>query len=94
MKDVRRGERKLAWANHSIGRMRRLLARALDQGGEVRDDLVARIVGTRHYAARLRADLERRRSLDQPRDVWVPEGLEATGWDPASGAQDGWAEAA
>jgi len=61
-KELRRAERKLAAIKRAIRRMRRELARAFARGGKAREDLIARILDAKAQAARLREDLERRRT--------------------------------
>jgi hypothetical protein len=64
MKDVRRGERRLASANHSIRKRRRHLRLALARGGQERDAMVALLGDSKKSVVLLRGDLERRRTLD------------------------------
>ena len=61
-KELRRAVRKLAANKRAIGRLRRELATAFAGGGKVREDLVERILDAKAQAARLREDLERRRT--------------------------------
>jgi hypothetical protein len=61
-KELRRAERKLSRVLHSIRRMRVELAQAFARGGKNREDLARRIVDAKQQAARLREDLERRRT--------------------------------